>query len=840
MKPRIFSLWLLLLWVFLVLPGVVMGQIGSPTPSTPYTRQLLSAGNQSNAWVALGIIGTNQTQVTNWITDASKINAGTLPLARLSAITSNQLDVGTWQLATQRQSVAALQLGSVNLTNWSLLATGSMASVTALNNASNALLSVIVTNGGGGGSVTNLSTATNSGAITTNDFVHLRLNQTMRRAAGARRVMGAQLNPANSKAQVVAYAQYLASSGLVNAGYNYIQLNTGWATNRAVDGTLQASPYFPLGIPDLVAALKPYGVNVGLFMEGWPNGTTYDANGIQCPTTPATAYADARQMSGWGVTEFWCSIWPTLSDADREYMSEQLANGFDSGTAAAGGQSPVALFTAATPPFASWMPQTYNCIYFNADWGDFSTLGPLGWQQTCLTNLLGYQWAVGPQCTRFGPSCITHSLVSWFDTNFVRASFGLGCMAKWPLTMGSPTGFTADEINIFTNAAALAIYHDPVLVPLTIVSSNASGMVLSCPLGNGDVALGCWNLVTNATTDFSVSLSNVTATVGSVVTAKDVFDGSSTNVDTTLNCTVNTNGFTLWRLSPYVNEGMTVSTTNGNDVLTFLNGKLQTITPVPAFWDTDASNYLVGLSYGFDTPEATNVNNLVHAAKAHNWWTNCEVIYPIITQNDTSMVANLKNPALPGVTHSLLDWDTTGIWFDGTASYVDTQYVPATSATTSGASTNSFHLFAYVTACTPIATKTFPIGAIDGLYQSFIELDPSTNWLGSLCGLPYTLTGEAAVADQRGACLEDRISATTHTFYFRSASNTHSDGYSQNGLPSGPITLGAANYIGDSRYYFWQGTLGGVTIGSGMDSAKVALFLADWEAFETAMGRNFP
>src|ERR1700722_5248950 len=73
-----------------------------------------------------------------------------------------------------------------------------------------------------------------------------------------------------TQASVESVANYLVSSGLAKAGYNYVWLDGGWqaSTPRNGQGELVANPTeFPAGIPALVNWLHARGLKVGIYTD---------------------------------------------------------------------------------------------------------------------------------------------------------------------------------------------------------------------------------------------------------------------------------------------------------------------------------------------------------------------------------------------------------------------------------------------------------------------------------------------------------------------------------------------------------------------------------------------
>jgi len=115
------------------------------------TQTLLSNAVQTSSFqttnASLYLLSTNNgSGLTNL--NASELRSGTVPLARLAGVSTNELDQGSIALFTNLPSLAAYQTGSQNLTNFANLTTNAV----QLTNASLYLLS---TNNGSG--LTNLN-----------------------------------------------------------------------------------------------------------------------------------------------------------------------------------------------------------------------------------------------------------------------------------------------------------------------------------------------------------------------------------------------------------------------------------------------------------------------------------------------------------------------------------------------------------------------------------------------------------------------------------------------------------------------------------------------------------
>lgn len=500
-----------LLALAVLAPWLALGEAGSPLPSTAFTRQFLAETTAANARARLGIASTNQTTITNFITDASQINTGTLPLARVTLVTSNAPGLASTNLF----SAAAISLAN-------------------------------------------------------------------RRSAATPRPMGFTFDSSTSQTIVSNTVLAMVANGMVGAGYNNCALNMGVFTNR-VNGALTTKPnYFPIGIPNLVSNVALLGCTLGFMLEANFNGNTNDSQDAGTAILSTTAYADGFQIGAWGLRTFWLSVNDTAGGyplSDLQFLTERLVAGMDDGVMSVGGRRPVYL-RGGISYFYPQVPSLFNSVYSHP-YGDLNTLGASAYKDALLWTATSNAWVYGPSCARSVDNIPHSALSSWFNTNWCRVGVGMAAMAEPQLFLQAAEygSLTATELSIFTNADAIAIFQDKLSVPITIVSSNASQIVATVPLYNGDVALGLWNLLTDATTNFSVSIASLPGIRTNSVYALDVFGRTGTNVLGTLTATVNTNGFNLYRLSAVKGATQTVIDSLGN-VSTYVNGILVSYSPM--------------------------------------------------------------------------------------------------------------------------------------------------------------------------------------------------------------------------------------------------------------------
>lgn len=156
---------------------------------------------------------------------------------------------------------------------------------------------------------------------------------------------------APSESAVVSVADYLASSGLRDAGYRYVWIDGGWTAPQPRDarGDLVADPAkFPKGLPWLVDYLHRKGFKAGIYTDAGPS------DGTNCAAGSYGHYeADTKQFAAWQFdavkVDFLCGIaqhldpsvvYPQFSAALQKAGRPMLLNICDPVTSAWGDYPP--------------------------------------------------------------------------------------------------------------------------------------------------------------------------------------------------------------------------------------------------------------------------------------------------------------------------------------------------------------------------------------------------------------------------------------------------------------------------------------------------------------------
>ncbi|MEI6568605.1 MAG: SUMF1/EgtB/PvdO family nonheme iron enzyme [Verrucomicrobiota bacterium] len=190
--------------------------------------------------------------------DAGKVSSGTIPLARLSGISSNQLDTGTWQEATLKDGgMAALAtnlVSGISITNASITNATITGSVFSGNGAN--LISLSATNLTGKIPLSNLSGITSNqvDAATWQFLVNIAsglpagmvlipyggpftMGDTLDGLSDAKSVTNVLISPFYMDANLVTWAQWQGVYGYAtNHGYGFVNSGAGKAAAHPVQG----------------------------------------------------------------------------------------------------------------------------------------------------------------------------------------------------------------------------------------------------------------------------------------------------------------------------------------------------------------------------------------------------------------------------------------------------------------------------------------------------------------------------------------------------------------------------------------------------------------------------
>jgi alpha-galactosidase len=328
---------------------------------------------------------------------------------------------------------------------------------------------------------------------------------------------------APTEPQVKGVADFLASSGLKDAGYTIVWLDGGWQapTPRDASGKLVADPErFPSGIPSLVTHLHKQGFKVGIYTEAG----AYD--GKNCGLGSGGYYeADAKQFAAWKVDaikiDFLCAINQNLDPGTA----------FSAFSAAVQKAGRPMLLNICNPVTWEWgIPhtpaqeagRTYSFGPRIADsWRTstdiaFGTAYPDQWK-SLLRNMddnQAHPEAAGPGHFNDPDYLLPMRATQWggYEFNEEESNTQLVMWAQMaaPLVIGSdPRTLPPSMIASLKNPEILAVNQDPLVIQGVRVANNSTGDVYSKVLsGRGQrsvVLLNRSDAAAEMTVDFSAA-----------------------------------------------------------------------------------------------------------------------------------------------------------------------------------------------------------------------------------------------------------------------------------------------------------------------------------------------
>ena len=255
-------------------------------------------------------------------------------------------------------------------------------------------------------------------------------------------------------------ADAMVSSGMKNAGYQYVNIDDCWATGRDSNGTIIADPN---AFPDGIQALATYVHNKGLKL-----GIYTDAGTSTCAGRPGSyghEQQDANTYASWGIDylkEDWCNT-PGL-DPQTEYTV--MRNALN----ATGRPIVFSICDQGTNAPWIWGPTTGNLWRTTDDIQD-------NWDR-----MLAVLDSSSLHAPAAGPG-------SWNDPDMLevgnggmttaedQAHFSLWAEMAAPLIAGNDLAtMSSSTQTILTNSEVIAVDQDSAGVQGTVVSDNGAGL----------------------------------------------------------------------------------------------------------------------------------------------------------------------------------------------------------------------------------------------------------------------------------------------------------------------------------------------------------------------------
>jgi len=248
-------------------------------------------------------------------------------------------------------------------------------------------------------------------------------------------------------------ADAMVSSGMKDAGYQYIVIDDCWQISRDKEGNIIPDPQrFPSGMKALADYVHSKGLKFGIYS---------DAGTATCQKRPGSRgyeFQDARQYAAWGVDYLkydWCNTSTQNAQASYSIMRDALK--------LAGRPIVFSICEWGTSRPWLWAQNVGHLWRTTGDivdaWDTGSRRGGLGVMQI-LDLQVGLESFAGPGHWN-DPDMLEVGNGRMTETEY-QAHFSLWCLLAAPLMAGNDLRSMSPEIRaILTNREAIAVNQDP-------------------------------------------------------------------------------------------------------------------------------------------------------------------------------------------------------------------------------------------------------------------------------------------------------------------------------------------------------------------------------------------
>ena len=356
-----------------------------------------------------------------------------------------------------------------------------------------------------------------------------------------------------TEAQVRQAADAMVSSGMRDAGYQYVVVDDCWFDpNRDAQGNLRAHPTkFPSGMKALGDYLHARGLKFGIYQA--PLEKTCAQGGGTFPGATGSLgheYQDARTFASWGVDYLkydWCS-----GSGTRD---EQIARFSIMRDALRSTGRPI-VYSINSNSFHAPTGDKY-------DWGDVADLWRTTedlldiWQSTSVNS---YPMGVANVVDVTAPLAAQTGPGNWNDPDMLvagrpgltltesRSHFALWARMAAPLMAGNDLRTMSPEISaLLRNPRLIAVNQDRLGIGGRRVRDDGNTEVFAKPLSDGSVAVGLFNRGSGTTT-ISTTATQIGLSGGSF-TLTDLWTGATSGSSGQISAGVPAHGVAVFRVS---------------------------------------------------------------------------------------------------------------------------------------------------------------------------------------------------------------------------------------------------------------------------------------------------
>ncbi len=337
-------------------------------------------------------------------------------------------------------------------------------------------------------------------------------------------------------------ADAMVSSGMRDAGYNYINIDDTWELSRDASGNIVSNKKFP-DMKSLANYVHSKGLKIGIYSSPGPKTCAGYAGSF------GHVEQDARTYASWGIDYLKYDLCSDLNVYNDDAPTLQAIYQ-QMGDALAATHRPIVYSLCEygrAQVWTGWGEKSGGNLWRTA--GDiedqWQSMDRIGFSQIKLATYAKTGHWNDPDMLEIGNGGIT--------ADEYRTHMSLWSLLAAPLIAGNDLRNMTDETkSILLNREVIAIDQDSNYKPVVPVSSNNGLEVLMRPLSDGSVVVGLFNR-TAAPAAMTFSRASLPASfAGKKLTARDLWKHSAAAMgDDSLVATVPTHGVVLVQFSAH-------------------------------------------------------------------------------------------------------------------------------------------------------------------------------------------------------------------------------------------------------------------------------------------------
>ncbi|KAE8356244.1 putative alpha-galactosidase A [Aspergillus coremiiformis] len=406
-------------------------------------------------------------------------------------------------------------------------------------------------------------------------------------------------------------ADAMASNGLLEAGYNRINLDDCWMNDqRTENGSLAwNTTKFPHGLPWLGQYVKSKGFNFGIYE---------DAGNLTCGGYPGSLgheEIDAQTFASWGIDYLkldGCHVDPRHGRTLQEEYKYLYGHWHD----VLGKMERPLIFSESAPAYFS-TTSNFTDWYTVMDW--VPQYGELARHSVDILVYMGAGSAWDSIMTnyRFNTLVARYQRPGYYnDPDFLipdhpgltlderRSHFALWASFSAPLLISAYIpDLPSEDVAYLTNEALIAVNQDSLAEQATLASRDSKVDILTRSLADGSRLVTVLNHG-NETSEINIPLDVLGLSSHCTYQARDLWDGSEQTIKRRITVKLNTHATAVYKLSvsrecaAVIPTGIIFNTASGN----CLTGNTSTVSFEPCqggrsqIWQVDSSGVIGPLS----------------------------------------------------------------------------------------------------------------------------------------------------------------------------------------------------------------------------------------------------